>query len=232
MDKESSIGGATSSSLSPPPRGRPAQPAGYGENNKQKFARNFGFKMILAGGYRMRTVVETWSFDVQGYKVMINFRTSPFSPTSPLARSHARESCPVFLSLLFPSVLVLSSLCSQRPPAPCSRDPAVSRPCVPSSFCFLFFSLNILLRWGNRCNKFYYIFAWIRKALKWKVRGYYLPTDKTVRRKFELPIIARVARNVIRHTSCSSVFLFFSRDSVLFCLFSYYPLCPLFFPAI
>lgn len=169
LDKESSIGGATSSSPSSPPRGRSVRAAGYGENNKQKFARNFGFKMILAGGYRMRAVAGTRSFDVRGYKVMINFRTSPFSPTSPLVRSLARshEFCLVFLGLPFPSVLVLSSLCSRRPPALCSCDLAISRPFVPFSFFFFFFffSLDILLRRGNRCNKFYYVFTRIRKAL-------------------------------------------------------------------
>lgn len=79
LDKESSIGGVTSCSRRRPTVGRRSTLQG---NNKQKFAWNFGFKMILAGGYRIRTVAETRSFPMYEYKVMINFRTSFFTNCS------------------------------------------------------------------------------------------------------------------------------------------------------
>jgi len=75
-------------------------------NNKQKFARNFGFKMILAGGYRIRAVAETRSFPMYEYKVMINFRTSLFTDCS--------EFRLVFLSLSFSSVFSFIFVPSSR----------------------------------------------------------------------------------------------------------------------
>lgn len=100
LDKESSIGGVTSCSRRRSADGRHRMLQG---NNKQKFARNFGFKMILAGGYRIRAVAETQSFPMYEYKVMINFRTSPFTDCSRVLLS-------LFKSILF--VCLFLHLCS------------------------------------------------------------------------------------------------------------------------
>jgi len=93
LDKGSSIGRVTSRSRRRPAAGRHGM---LQENNKQKFARNFGFKMILAGGYQMRAVAVMRSFPMYGYKVMINFRTSSFT------------DCSRVLPSLFPGLPLLS----------------------------------------------------------------------------------------------------------------------------
>lgn len=145
MDKESSIGRVTSRSRRRPAAGRHGM---LQENNKQKFARNFGFKMILAGGYQMRAVAVMRSFPMYGYKVMINFRTSSFTDCLRVLPS-------LFLGLPFLSVssyvfiplLPFFSLCNL------------------SGHLFLFG----LFLWRKICNNFCYVSAEIRKSLRKEV---------------------------------------------------------------
>lgn len=166
LDKGSSIGRVTSRSRRRPAAGRHGM---LQENNKQKFARNFGFKMILAGGYQMRAVAVMRSFPMYGYKVMINFRTSSFTDCSRVLPS-------LFLGL---TLLSVSSY--------------VLIPLLPFFLASAIFPLGLLFGLFLRrkiCNNFCYVSAEIRKSLRKEV--YFLPTDKTTCRNFELPIIAQL----------------------------------------